>query len=133
MVNVRKAYKPKSTTLKAKSLIRGEIKHRYSPSATGYGRSTVTNMKQDAESGWGRYRGYGGDYHKGANLVDSGNFRCYYDDQAKFLSKIYGKKNVDKWSGQKIHNTYKHLIGREYASMVRESQKTKPKKKTKRR
>ena len=120
MVNIRKAYKPKSTTSKAKSLIRGEIKHRYSPSATGYGRSTVTNMKHDAESGW-------------ANLVDSGNFRCYYDDQAKFLSKIYGKKNVDKWSGQKIHNTYKHLIGREYASMVRESQKTKPKKKIKKR
>ena len=43
------------------------------------------------------------------------------------------EKNVDKWSGQKNHNTYKHLIGREYASMVRESQKAKPKKKTKKR
>ena len=116
-------FKPKSTTKKAISLIRGEIKHRYSPSATGFGRSAVMNMKEDAESGWGRYRGYGGDYHKGANLVDVGNFRIYFVDQAEFLSKIYGKKNVSTWPNQKIYDTYKHLIGREYNSMLREQER----------
>lgn len=41
------------------------------------------------------------------------------------LGKIYGKDNVKNWSGDKVHNTYKHLIGREYAAMLRERNKGK--------
>ena len=29
------------------------------------------------------------------------------------LNKIYGRKNVDKWSDEKKWNTYTHLISRE--------------------
>lgn len=131
-----KGFKPKSTTLKAKSLIRGEIKHRYSQSYdSAYKESSVLNMKRDADAyNGGTYGRYPvSDYKKGSALVDAGCFRCYYSDQAQFLSKIYGKKNVEKWSGQKIHNTYKHLIGREYASMLNDSKMSKTKRKTKKR
>ena len=41
------------------------------------------------------------------------------------LSKIYGKDNVSKWSMEKKHNTYRHLIGREYSSMLEERKKLK--------
>lgn len=124
-------FKPKSTTKKAKSMIRGEIKSFYSSSMNGHPRNrpAILNMKVDADSyNAGLYRNQtASDYLKGAGLVDGGCFRCYYSDQAEFLAKIYGKKNVEKWNGDKIHNTYKHLIGREYASMLKEYQKSKMK------
>ena len=60
------------------------------------------------------------DWNKGKELVNAGGFACYYNDQRVMLNKIYGKKNVDNWSGQKIHDTYGSLIGREYASMLKE-------------
>ena len=63
------------------------------------------------------------DWNKGRELVNAGCFACYYNDQKVMLSKIYGKRNVDKWDGEKIHNTYANLIGREYASMLREKNK----------
>ena len=118
-------FKPKSTSKKAKSIIRGEIKGYYSPSSTGYGKSALMNMKGDADS-YSAGRGTS-DWNKGKELVNAGCFACYYDDQRKMLSKIYGKKNVDKWDGQKVHNTYGNLIGREYAAMLRESKKKKHK------
>lgn len=68
------------------------------------------------------------DYNKARYLVDSGFYRCYYSDQAEFLSKIYGKENVAKWDGNKIHSTYSHLIAREYDSMLREKTKREVKK-----
>ncbi|MCR5462027.1 MAG: hypothetical protein K6E87_03055 [bacterium] len=119
----------RSNTKKAKSLIRGEIKSFYGPKATGERISSLKAMKRDADAynadkpRNSRYKP--SDYRKGRALVDAGSFRCYYSDQAKFLSKIYGKKNVEKWEGEKIHNTYSHLIGREYDSMLREKKKRK--------
>lgn len=117
-----KGFSPKSTTKKAKSIIRSEIKKYYSPSMRGGGKSSLTNMKADADA---YSEGYGkSDWGKGKELVNAGCFACYYSEQQKMLNKIYGKKNVDKWDGEKIHNTYGNLIGREYASMLRESKKT---------
>lgn len=111
-------FKPKSTTKKAKSIIRGEIKSYYSPSMRGGGKSALLNMKADAEAySYGRGKS---DWIKGKELVNAGSFACYYDDQRKMLSKIYGKKNVSKWDGLKVHDTYGNLIGREYAQMLRE-------------
>ncbi len=124
-----KGFKPKSTTKKAKSIIRSEIKGYYSPSMRGGGKSTLANMKADADAySYGRGKS---DWTKGKELVNAGCFACYYSQQQKMLNKIYGKRNVDKWDGEKIHNTYGNLIGREYASMLRESKKARPKRKTK--
>lgn len=120
-------FKPKSTTKKAKSMIRGEIKSFYSSSMKGSPKNipAILNMKDDADSyNGGLYRNQvASDYLKGSALVDIGDFRIYYDDQRKFLAKIYGKKNVDNWANDKVHKTYKHLIGREYVSMLREREK----------
>ncbi len=111
-------FKPKSTSKKAKSIIRSEIRGFYSPSYKGGGKSTLDNMKADAEAcSAGRGKS---DWGKGKELVNAGMFACYYSDQAKMLNKIYGKETVDKWDGEKIHNTYGNLIGREYAAMLRE-------------
>ena len=124
-----KGFKPKSTTKKAKSIIRSEIKGYYSPSMRGGGKSALANMKADADAySYGRGKS---DWIKGKELVNAGCFACYYSQQQKMLNKIYGKRNVDKWDGEKIHNTYGNLIGREYASMLRESKKARPKRKTK--
>ncbi len=120
-----KGFKPKSTTKKAKSIIRGEIKSYYSPSMRGGGKSAVMNMKIDADNySYGRGKS---DWVKGKELVNAGCFACYYSDQRKMLSKIYGKRRVDKWDGDKVHNTYGNLIGREYASMLRENKRIRKK------
>lgn len=117
-----KGFRPKSTTKKAKSIIRSEIRHYYADDVANrrYGKNYIKNMQQDANS----YSAGSGlsDWGKGKELVNAGCFACYYSDQRKMLNKIYGKKNVDKWSGDKIHNTYGNLIGREYASMLRKSE-----------
>ena len=120
-------FRPKSTTKKAKGIIRSEIRGYYSPSFKGEGRSALSNMKRDADAYDGGYisRWPKTDYTKGTALVDGGCFACYYNDQRKMLNKIYGKRNVDTWDNQKIHNTYKHLIGREYAAMLREKDRRK--------
>ena len=115
-----KGFKPKSTTKKAKSIIRNEMLS-YFP-AREYGTKTrLDAMKRDADAySYGKGKS---DWVKGKELVNAGCCACYYDDQRKMLSKIYGKKTVDKWSGDKVHNTYGNLIGREYASMLRERRK----------
>lgn len=124
-------FKPKSTTKKAKSIIRNEIKSYYGDDSENrtYGKNFLKNMKQDADS-YSEGRGKS-DWIKGKELVNAGCFACYYSQQQKMLNKIYGKRNVDKWDWQKIHNTYGNLIGREYASMLRENKKARSKKKTK--
>ena len=117
-----------SNSLQARGIIRREISTFYGPKATGERLPAVMAMKRDAESyakGSGLSNGRGkSDWGKGAALVDGGSFRCYHSDQANFLKKIYGKK-VDKWPGDKIHNTYAGLIGREYSRMLDESKKQK--------
>ena len=118
----------RSNSKKAKEIIRNEMKSYYGndPDNYKYGRNYIKNMQEDANSAFRS----GDDRSKGKKLVDQGNFACYYDDQRKMLGKIYGKKNVEKWSTDKVHNTYGNLIGREYASLLKQSKK--PKKKDKR-
>ena len=122
-------FRPKSTTKKAKQIIRSEIRGYYSPSMKGGGQSALDNMKRDADAYDGGFlsRYPKSDYTKGAELVQAGCFACYYDDQRVMLGEIYGKENVAEWSGNKVHNTYKHLIGREYAAMLRERDEKKRK------
>lgn len=116
----KKGFKPKSTTKEAKSIIRREIKSYYGNGREKeYGvKSAVEAMQIDANS-YSEGRGTS-DWNKGKELVNAGCFACYYNDQRKMLSKIYGKRNVDNWSGEKVHNTYGNLIGREYAQMLKE-------------
>lgn len=118
----------RSNTKAAKSVIRNEIRGYYSPSTIGEGRSALENMKKEANSfNCGRQGRYS-DYQKGAALVQAGNFAIMYNDQRKVLSKIYGKKNIESWNNDKVHNTYKHLIGREYAAMLNERERDRIKK-----
>lgn len=100
----KKSVRRSSTTKKSKSLIRSEIRSFYGPSATGERISSLKAMKRDADAynaDLPKGRHYVPNYTKGAALVDAGSFRCYYSDQAKFLAKIYGKKTVNEWSGEK--------------------------------
>ena len=115
----------RSTTKKAKEIIRKEIKTFYSPKYKGGGKSALSNMKLDADAyNCGDHQRYKhSDQQKGASLVDGGCFACYYSDQAKMLEKIYGKDKVKTWDGNKIHAVYRGLIGREYGAMLREQEK----------
>lgn len=114
-------FKPKSTTKKAKEIIRKEMLGYFS--AKDYGvKSNLQAMKVQADfAADPRYDIT--DYRKARRLVDGGSLACYYSDQSKTLAKIYGKENVEKWDGNKIHSTYSHLVGREYSSMLAEKQK----------
>lgn len=123
----KKGFKPKSTTKKAKGYIRNEALSRF---GNDYGyddrRTRLQRMKAQADSANGGTNSrFVSDYNKAKYLVDGGYYRCYYSDQAKFLSKIYGKKKVETWDGNKIHGTYAHLIAREYEAMIREKKKRK--------
>lgn len=121
----KKGFKPKSTTKEAKKIIRNEIKGYYGndPENRTYGKDFLKNMQEDANS-YSAGRGTS-DWNKGKELVNAGCFACYYNDQRKMLSKIYGKRNVDNWSGEKVHNTYGNLIGREYSHMLQERKRNK--------
>lgn len=117
-----------SVSNKAKKIIRTEMLS-YFP-AKEYGvRSRLDAMKSDADAangglGWdGKRPRRATNYQKGAYLVDAACLAVY--DQDRMLSKIYGKDNVSKWSMEKKHNTYRHLIGREYSSMLEERKKSK--------
>ena len=111
---------PKSMTKRAKSLIRGEISSFYGPAMTGSKKRAIKAMREDAESyNCGSYRKGLSDWQKGSGLVDAGCFRIWHDEQREFLAKIYGKKRVAKWPGDKVHKTYASLIGREYAAMLK--------------
>ena len=114
-------FKAKSTTKEAKKLIAEEIVTYYDYESKGL-ENALKNMKLDAESanaGWPKHTKYQlSNYTKGAYLVDGGCFRCYYSHQIEFLKQIYGE-GVKDWSGDKLHNTYKHLIGREYEALLK--------------
>ena len=127
------ATKHSSTTKKAKGIIRNEALSRFS---NDYGyedkKTRLQRMKEQADSdNGGTNSRYVSNYRKAKYLVDGGFYRCYYSDQAKFLNKIYGKKTVDKWDGNKIHETYSHLIAREYDSMIEEQRRKAQKKSAK--
>ena len=110
-----------SNSKKSKSIIRSEMRGYFR--AKDYGvRTSLDAMKMDADSYNAGGRGWHSDYAKGAALVDAGGLACYYSDQRNMLRKIYGKQ-VDNWSGNQVHSKYKHLIGREYAAMMRQKRK----------
>ena len=120
----------RSTTKKAKGIIRKEIKTFYSPKYKGGGKSTLSNMKLVADAyncdDSPRYKHT--DQQKGAGLVDAGCFGDYLN-QAKMLEKIYGNDKVKTWDGDKVHTVYRGLIGREYGAMLREQKKKMTKRK----
>lgn len=108
-----------STSKKAISLIRAEIRHFYGPAMTGSQKRAIIAMRQDADAyNCGSYRAGLSDWQKGAGLVDAGCFRCYHDDIKNFLRGIYGDR-VDRWTGERAHRVYASLIGREYSAMLR--------------
>lgn len=116
-----------STSKKAKNAIRAEIRAYFAPSIREFegAKSALDGMKYQADfanCGYSNKRRFS-DYQKAAYLVDGGDFACYYNDQRVMLGKIYGKKKVEEWSGDKVHETYKHLIAREYDAMLREREK----------
>lgn len=97
-------FKPKSTTNKAKGIIRSEIKS-YEWNAS--------SLKDQIDSFRKYDRSVVNGYTGGKKLVEGGSFACYYSQTDDMLGKIYGKKNVDTWSDEKKWNTYMHLIARE--------------------
>ena len=118
-----------SNSKKAKGIIRREMLSYFSPKEYGT-RSRLLAMKKDADAYNGGRRGRVSNYEKGAGLVDAASLAIY--DQDRMLSKIYGKKKVLSWDMEKRHNTYRHLIGREYSAMLQEKDKQKLKKRSKR-
>ena len=97
-----------SRSNRAKRIIRNEISCYRSKS----------DLKGDAkellrESGINTY------YEAGLAMAQRGTFAAYHDQTDDMLGKIYGKRNVSKWSNDKKWNTYKHLIARETDSIIR--------------
>jgi len=105
----------KNMTKEAKQVIRAEIRKYYGSKSN----NGIDAMRKDAERSWSGHREKN-NWKKGKALVDDGCFACYHVDQAKMLSKIYGKKQVNEWDEKTIHNLYGNLIGREYAAMLNE-------------
>ena len=103
-----KGFRPKSNTTKAKGIIRSEIR------GCGW---NAQRLKSQIDSFRSYDRNVFNGYSGGKKLVEDGSFACYYDQTDDMLNKIYGKKNVDKWSNEKKWNTYKHLISREIDSI----------------
>ena len=99
-----KGFRPKSNTNKAKAIIRSEIRS-YDWNAKRLKDQINSFCKYDRSV----FNGYSG----GKKLVEGGSFACYYSQTDSMLGKIYGKKNVSKWSDEKKWNTYTHLISRE--------------------
>lgn len=130
MSKQKKRFVPiRSNSKQAKKIIRSEMRSFYHPLEYGV-RTSLQAMKKDADA-YNNDRSpsvYQSPYQKGSGLVDAGSFAIYHSDQNKMLRKIYGNR-VDSWSGNKIHGTYKHLIGREYADMLRESSSKRSKRK----
>ena len=98
------SYKPKSTSNKAKKIIRDEIK------SYDWNKNSLKDQIDDFKKYERNVKTY---YHGGKKLVDDGSFACYYHQTDNMLNKIYGKENVKKWSNEKKWNTYTHLVSRE--------------------
>lgn len=105
-----RGFKPKSNTKKAKGIIRSEIR------ASEF---NAKSLKQQIDSFRKYDRSVVNGYTGGKKLVDGGSFACYYSQTDNMLGKIYGKKNIQKWSDEKKWNTYKHLISREIDDIYR--------------
>lgn len=113
-----------SNSAAAKKIIRDEIRTHFKPHDYGV-RSTVDAMKKCADD-CNRNRGWDKtNYKKGAALVDAGKLAYAQENQRVMLGKIYGKEKVKNWEGDKVHDAYKHLIGREYSAMLSEKEEKK--------
>lgn len=114
--------KLRSTTKKAKNIIRSEMLSYYNPKDYGT-RSKLSAIDMDVKAvKIPRYDHT--DYHSMKRLVRGGNFAIYNGDIAKMLQKIYGKETVSKLERQgKLLDAYSHLLAREYAEMKRKGQK----------
>ena len=110
----------KSNTTKAKKIIRSEIRsHDYNAKAL------INEVKYQIKNDrWVRTP-----YQAGKKMVEGGTFACYYSQTDDMLSKIYGKKNVSKWSDDKKWNVYSHLIARETESVYKSGRMNLQKKK----
>lgn len=97
-------FKPKSTSKEAKKIIRDEMK------SCGWNARGLKSQIDDFRKYDRRVKDY---YSGGQVLVNEGNFAAYFNQTDHMLGKIYGKKNVDKWSNEKKWNTYRHLLSRE--------------------
>lgn len=119
-----------SNSKKARGVIRHEIQTFFGPSSGRGDGTTLENMKHAADSANGGFlpskRGVPA-YKKAAHLVDGAYLAIV--DQDVMLSKIYGKKKVATWDWDKRHETYKHLIAREYERMLDEKARS-PKRST---
>lgn len=115
----------KSNSNKAKKIIRAEIRTFFSPKRKKGGKSSLDNMKKAADSYDGGYvsRYKKSDYVKGGALVDAAAFAIWSQDL--MLNKIYGEDKVKTWTNDKKHETYKHLIAREYVAMLNEKKRNK--------
>ena len=82
----------KSNSLKAKKIIRSEIRSHDFNSKT-----LINEVKNQIK--YDRF--VRTPYQAGKKLVEGGNFACYYSQTDDMLNKIYGKKNVSKWSNEK--------------------------------
>ena len=114
------ASKPvRSNTKKAKEIIRQEIRWCFAPKVRGYGKSSLDNMREAANSAshdipkWKR-----NNYTDALRVVDGAYMNIA--TQGDMLGKIYGKDKVKKWDGEKRHEVYRHLVAREYDAMNRE-------------
>ena len=114
------ASKPvRSNTKKAKEIIRQEIRLCFSPKVCGYGKSSLDNMRETANSAshnipkWRR-----SNYTDALRVVDGAYMNIA--TQGDMLGKIYGKDKVKNWDGIKRHEVYRHLVAREYDAMNRE-------------
>lgn len=94
-----------STTEKAKSIIRSEIRH-YD--------WNVSTLKEQVDHDLSHNRLLNNNpYLAGKKLVEGGSFACYFRQTDKMLGKVYGKKKVDTWTSKKKWEVYQHLIARE--------------------
>lgn len=129
-------FKAKVTTKEAKAIVRSLITKKYSPSNFGSGRSTLENMKSDAEKAYDNKlikgeRCYGKrlintDYQKALILVESNEISPIKKEQ--MLTKIFGDE-IDRLGSDSLDYMAGNLIADEYISMLRESDKRKKHKK----
>ena len=76
------------------------------------------NVQQLLDDG----RAVGGftDYQKGVNLARGGSFACYYWDERDAIREILEEteQEANKYSDDKVFDTYCHLAGRVYEKLA---------------
>ena len=113
--------KMRSTSKKAKNIIRREMLSRYNPKDYGVKTKLAAIDKDINVVKHPRYAPT--NYHAMRKLARDGNFAVYTSDMTNVLSKVYGKEVALKLEKQgKTVDAYSHLIAREYDHMKRSNQ-----------